>query len=322
MPEHLYRDLVIIGAGPAALTAAIYAARAGYKPTVYTGTTQPGGDLTTTTSVDNFPGFPDGIQGPELVAAMQAQAEKFGAQVIFADVESLDAARQQLTLGTGETVSYDAAILTTGSEHRKLGLGGEEELTGRGVSYCATCDAFFFQGDEVAVVGGGDSAMEEALFLAKYAERVTVLVRGDKLRASQAMVERVTATPNIEIRFSRTPVALYSEDGDLDGIVVRTADGADELIEVTGLFIAIGSDPRTDLVTGQVPLTPHGTVAVRGRSSRVSDAHHTVPGLFAAGDLIDHDYRQAITAAGSGAAAGIDAAKYLDELASAGTSRA
>lgn len=306
--------LVIIGAGPAALTAAIYAARAGYAPVVYTGTEQPGGDLTTTTSVDNFPGFPSGIQGPDLVSAMQEQAERFGARIVFDDVTSLDVARQRLTLASGDEVSYGAVILTTGSQHRTLGLDGEEEFTGRGVSYCATCDAFFFQGDNVAVVGGGDSAMEEALFLAKYAAQVTVLVRGTQLRASKTMVDRVLATSNIEIRYERTPIALYSEDGDLDGVLVRTGDGRDELIEVTGLFIAIGSDPRTDLVAGQVALTEHGTIAVRGRTSRPADAIHIVPGFFAAGDVIDHTYRQAITAAASGAVAGIEASEYLDAL--------
>lgn len=309
-----HQPLVIIGAGPAALTAAIYASRAGHAPVVYAGTTLPGGDLTTTTDVDNFPGFPEGINGTKLVENMQAQAERFGTTVAYTDVTSLDVAGQTLTLSTGDTVTYDAAILATGSEHRKLGLDGEAELTGSGVSYCATCDGVFFTGDEVAVVGGGDSAMEEALFLAKHATWVTILVRGDSLRASKAMVKRVHDTPNIGIRFGRTPVALYEEDGALAGIVSRTADGKDELLEVKGLFIAIGSDPRTDLVEGQVPLAEQGTVTVQGRSSRVVDAHHAVPGLFAAGDVIDPTYRQAITAAASGAVAGIDAAEHLDRI--------
>ena len=310
-----HEPLVIIGAGPAALTAAIYAARAGGHPVVYTGTEQPGGDLTTTTSVDNFPGFPAGIQGPELVTAMQEQAERFGARIVFDDVATLDVAAQRLTLGSGDIVQYDAAILTTGSQHRKLGIPGESDLTGNGVSYCATCDAFFFQGDQVAVIGGGDSAMEEALFLAKYAAHVTVLVRGDSLRASQAMVDRVKATENISFRFGIVPVQFVERDGQLVGIVVESEEHDHrENIDVTGAFVAIGSDPRTDLVTGQVPLTDHGTIAVRGRTSRVSDSGHFVPGLFAAGDVIDHRYRQAITAAGSGAAAGIDAIEYLDAL--------
>lgn len=310
-----HEPLVIIGAGPAALTAAIYASRAGGHPVVYTGTEQPGGDLTTTTSVDNFPGFPAGIQGPALVEAMQVQAERFGARIVFDDVTALDVARQRLTLATGVEVQYDAAILTTGSQHRKLGVPNEDELTGSGVSYCATCDAFFFQGDKVAVIGGGDSAMEEALFLAKYAEHVTILVRGDSLRASQAMVDRVKSTPNISIRFGITPLWFVDEGGQLTGIVVEDrGNDHPETVHVTGAFVAIGSDPRTDLVAGQVPLTEHGTIAVRGRTSRVSDAGYTVPGLFAAGDVIDHRYRQAITAAGSGAAAGIDAIEYLDAL--------
>lgn len=308
-----HEPLVIIGAGPAALTAAIYAARAGGHPVVYTGTEQPGGDLTTTTSVDNFPGFPAGIQGPELIVAMQEQAERFGARIVIDDVAALDVARQQLTLASGAAVSYDAAILTTGSQHRKLGIPGEDELTGNGVSFCATCDAFFFQGDQVAVIGGGDSAMEEALFLAKYAAHVTILVRGDSLRASQAMVDRVKATENISLRFGIVPVQFVERDGQLVGIVVESEEhDHEETVAVSGAFVAIGSDPRTDLVAGQVPLTDHGTIAVRGRTSHVSDSGYHVPGLFAAGDVIDHRYRQAITAAGSGAAAGIDAIEYLD----------
>lgn len=309
------RDLVIIGAGPAALTAAIYAARAGHRPTVYTGTVQPGGDLTTTTTVDNFPGFPSGVDGPELIADMRVQAERFGAIIVFEDVTGIDVPRQQLTLGSGTLVSYDAAILATGSEYRKLGIGREQELTGRGVSYCATCDGVFFRGDDVAVAGGGDTAMEEALFLSAHAATVTILARG-ALRASQAMVERVQRTPNITVRSGATVTALHTQNEQLAGITVRT-DEQDELLHVTGLFIAIGSDPRTDLVAGQVQLTEHGTVAVRGRSAYVSDTRHEVPGLFAAGDIIDPTYRQAITAAGSGAVAGIDAAKYLDERAGA-----
>lgn len=308
--------LVIIGAGPAALTAAIYAARAGRPPVVYTGIEQPGGDLTTTTDVDNFPGFPEGIQGPELVEAMQAQAARFGTQFEYADVTAIDVAGQTLTVSTGDQVSYDAVIFATGSEHRKLGLAGEEELTGRGVSYCATCDGMFFKGERVAVIGGGDSAMEEALFLAKHAEHVTVLVRGDKLRASKAMSDRVNAAPNIELRFGRTAEAFYEQDGMVEGVILRTAEGGQDFVEATGVFIAIGSDPRTQLVAGQVPLTEAGTIAVRGRSSVVSDAGHVVPGFFAAGDVIDPTYRQAIVAAGSGAVAGMDAAAYLGELAS------
>lgn len=306
-----HEPLVIIGAGPAALTAAIYASRAGGHPVVYTGTEQPGGDLTTTTSVDNFPGFPSGVQGPELITAMTEQAERFGARIVFDDVAALDVARQRLTLASGGEVTYDAAILTTGSQYRKLGIPGEDALTGSGVSWCATCDAFFFQGDKVAVIGGGDSAMEEALFVAKYASEVTILVRGDSLRASQAMVDRVNATENISIRFGVSPVEFVERDGQLAGVII---DDQRETIDVTGAFIAIGSDPRTDLITGQVPLTDHGTIAVRGRTSRVADAGHSVPGLFAAGDVIDHRYRQAITAAGSGAAAGIDAMEHLDAL--------
>lgn len=308
-----HQPLVIIGAGPAALTAAIYAARAGSHPIVYTGTEQPGGDLTTTTSVDNFPGFPAGIQGPALVEAMQVQAERFGARIVFDDVTSLNVPGQRLTLASGTDISYDAAILTTGSQHRKLGIPNEDQLTGSGVSYCATCDAFFFQGDDVAVIGGGDSAMEEALFLAKYAANVTILVRGDALRASQAMVDRVQGAPNITIRFGVSPVEFIERDGQLAGVLLDDLGrGHRETLSVSGAFVAIGSDPRTDLVAGQVPLTEHGTISVRGRTSRVSDSGHPVPGLFAAGDVIDHRYRQAITAAGSGAAAGIDAVEYLD----------
>ena len=313
MPSQ-HHDLVIIGAGPAALTAAIYAARAGHAPVVYTGITQPGGDLTTTTVVDNFPGFPEGIDGPELVDRMQKQAERFGAAVQFDEVAAIDVAGQSLTLRAGATVTYDAVILATGSEHRKLGLEREAELTGSGVSYCATCDGIFFQGEDVAVVGGGDSAMEEALFLAKYADTVTLLVRDTVAKASKAMVARVEAAENIEIRYERTATALCEEDGHLAGVVVRTSDGTQERIEVTGLFIAVGVTPRTELVHGQVPFTEHGTVQVKGRSSAVDSPDFITPGFFAAGDVIDPTYRQAITAAGSGAAAGIDAAAYLDAL--------
>jgi len=309
-----HRELVIIGAGPAALTAAIYAARAGHAPVVYTGVEQPGGDLTTTTAVDNFPGFPAGIQGPELIEAMTEQATRFGTTFEYADVTAIDVAGQTLILSTGDEVTYDAVIFATGSEHRKLGLGGEEELTGRGVSYCATCDGMFFKDEQVVVVGGGDSAMEEALFLAKYATTVTVLVRGTTLKASKAMVDRVALVSNIEIRFDRTPMALYEEDGQVEGIVTRGSDGRDELHEATGVFIAIGSNPRTDLVAGQVPLTDAGTVSVLGRSSKADHPYFVTPGFFAAGDVIDPVYRQAIVAAGSGAVAGMDAAAYLDEL--------
>ncbi len=308
--------LVIVGAGPAALTAAIYAARAGHTPVVYTGTEQPGGDLTTTTIVENFPGFPQGIDGPELISSIQEQAERFGADIRFADVESLDVPGQTFTVD-GQSHTYDALILTTGSEHRKLGLPGEDHLTGHGVSYCATCDGMFFKGDDVAVVGAGDSAMEEALHLAHFAERVTVLVRGNKITASKVMAERALAHPKLEFRFGTVAAALHEEDGELAGVVLETAEGGQDYLEVKGLFIAIGSDPRTDLVKGQVPVTEHGTIRVVGRTSAVSDGQHIVPGLFAAGDVIDHQYRQAITAAGSGAVAGMDAARYLDELAAA-----
>lgn len=313
---HITHELVIIGAGPAALTAAIYAARAGHAAVVYAGTTQPGGDLTTTTEVDNFPGFPQGIQGPELVAAMQEQAERFGAEIEYADVTAIDVPGKRLTLSTGDEVTYDAVIYAAGSQHRHLGLAGEAELSGHGVSYCATCDGAFFQGDQVAVVGGGDSAMEEALFLAKYAEHVTILVRGDSLRASQAMADRAATAPNISFEFGAVPVALHQENGELAGVVFDSQHHTyPQLLDVTGLFIAIGSDPRTDIIAGQVAVTEHGTIAVRGRTSRPSDANHVVPGFFAAGDVIDSAYRQAITAAASGAVAGMDAANYLDEFA-------
>jgi thioredoxin reductase (NADPH) len=311
-----HQPLVIIGSGPAALTAAIYAARAGHTPVVYTGTAQPGGDLTTTTSVDNFPGFPEGVQGPDLVAQMQMQAERFGARVEWADVTAINVAGQTLWLDDADNaVTYDAVIFATGSEHRKLGLPSEAALSGRGVSYCATCDAMWFQDQRTAVVGGGDSAMEEALFLAKFATTVTILVRGTALRATQAMQDRVASTPNITIRYEHTPLELKEQDGALSGVVCATPDGHIHTLEVTGLFVAIGSTPRTALVEGQVAVTEDGTIAVRGRSSKVSDAHHIAPGFFAAGDVIDPTYRQAITAAASGAVAGMDAAHYLDELA-------
>ncbi|SDH33205.1 NAD(P)/FAD-dependent oxidoreductase [Microbacterium sp. 77mftsu3.1] len=310
--------LVIIGGGPAALTAAIYAARAGHTPVVYVGTAQPGGDLTTTTEVDNFPGFPEGIQGPELIENMMAQAARFGAVLEFADVTAIDVEGQAITVDGVYEVSYDAVIVTTGSEHRKLGLAQEAELTGSGVSYCATCDGVFFKDENVAVVGGGDSAMEEAIFLAKHAAKVTVLVRGATLRASKAMAARAEQTPNIEILYSVVPIELVAPAGRLEAVRFESAEhDHPEWLDVTGLFVAIGSDPRTDLIRGQVSLTEHGTIATLGRSARVPSDQHRTPGFFAAGDVIDHSYRQAITAAGSGAVAGIEAAEYLDELSEA-----
>lgn len=312
MPSHI--PLLVIGAGPAALTAAIYAGRAGHPAVVYTGTERPGGDLTTTTTVDNFPGFPGGIQGPELIERMQEQAIESGADIRFDDITHLDVAGKTATTRAGETLSFDAVIFATGSQHRTLGLPNEQALTGRGVSYCATCDAPFFAGAYVAVVGGGDTAMEEALALAKYAHTVYVVARGDRLRASKAMQDRVNATSNITLILDSTVVILDEQDGALRSVLIEHTTSTDEVLEVTGLFIAIGSDPRTELVQGQVALSAHGTICTIGRTSTVPGVAYSTAGFFAAGDVIDPIYRQAVIAAGSGAVAGLDAVAYLDEL--------
>jgi thioredoxin reductase (NADPH) len=314
------RQIIIIGSGPAGFTAAIYAARANLKPLLIASSVEAGGELMNTTEVENYPGFPDGIQGPELMAKMQEQAERFGTEVVYDDVTELDLTGDTkiVTLGSGETHEALAVIFATGSAYRKLGLDDEERLSGRGVSWCATCDGFFFKEKTIAVIGGGDSAMEEATFLTRFASKVYVVHRKDTLRASKIMQERAFANPKIEFVWNSEVVGITGTDA-VDGLVLRnTVSGDETSLPLGGIFIAIGNDPRTHLVHNKLDLTPEGTIAVAGRSSKTSQT-----GVFAAGDVIDPTYRQAVTAAASGTVAALDAEHYLaslpeDLLASAG----
>jgi thioredoxin reductase (NADPH) len=305
------REVIIIGSGPAGYTAAIYAARANLKPLVIASSVEAGGELMKTTDVENYPGFPEGIQGPELMIKMQEQAERFGAEIVLDDVVSLDLSGdvKTVTLGNGDVHEALSIIFATGSAYRKLGIPDEERMSGHGVSWCATCDGFFFRKKTIAVVGGGDSAMEEATFLTKFADKVYVIHRGDSLRASKVMQERAEANEKIEFLFNKTVEHIYGDEL-VTGIgIVDTRDRTETTLDVSGLFIAIGADPRTHLVHGQLDLTTFGTIAVDGRSSRTN-----LPGVFAAGDVIDPTYRQAVTAAGSGTVAALDAEHYLAAL--------
>lgn len=305
------RNTIIIGSGPAGYTAAIYAARANLNPLLIASSVEAGGELMQTTEVENFPGFPEGIQGPDLMAAMQAQAEKFGTEIVLDDVTKLELQGdvKRVTLGNGDVHEALSVIFATGSAYRKLGLEDELRLSGHGVSWCATCDGFFFRKKTIAVVGGGDSAMEEATFLTKFADKVYVIHRSDSLRASKTMQDRAFADPKIEFVFNKTVERIYGDDL-VTGLGLRdTVDGSESTLDVSGLFIAIGSDPRTHLVHGQLELTADGTIAVDGRSSRTS-----IPGVFAAGDVLDPTYRQAVTAAGSGTVAALDTEHYLAAL--------
>jgi thioredoxin reductase (NADPH) len=305
------RQVIIIGSGPAGYTAAIYAARANLRPLVIASSVEAGGELMNTTEVENYPGFVDGIQGPDLMLQMQAQAERFGAEIVLDDVVSLDLSGdvKTVTLGNGETHEALSVIFATGSAYRKLGIADEDRLSGHGVSWCATCDGFFFRQKTIAVVGGGDSAMEEATFLTKFADKVYLVHRGDSLRASKVMQERAQADPKIEFLFNKRVEHIYGDEL-VTGIgLIDTKDGTETTLDVSGLFIAIGADPRTHLVHGQLELTEFGTIAVDGRSSRTN-----LPGVFAAGDVIDPTYRQAVTAAGSGTVAALDAEHYLASL--------
>ena len=305
------REVIIVGSGPAGYTAAIYAARANLRPLVIASSVEAGGELMKTTEVENYPGFPEGIQGPELMIKMQEQAERFGAEIVLDDVVSLDLAGdvKSVTLDNGDVHEALTVIFATGSAYRKLGIADEDRLSGYGVSWCATCDGFFFRQKTIAVVGGGDSAMEEATFLTKFADKVYLIHRGSSLRASKVMQERAQADPKIEFIFNHTVEHIYG-DQLVTGIgIVDTTSGAETTLDVSGLFIAIGADPRTHLVHGQLDLTTFGTIAVDGRSSRTN-----LPGVFAAGDVIDPTYRQAVTAAGSGTVAALDAEHYLAAL--------
>lgn len=302
------RNVVIVGSGPAGYTAAIYAARAGLKPVVITSSVEVGGELMNTTDVENFPGFPDGIMGPDLMTKLQEQAERFGAELVYDDVTELHLdgdVKRVVTSYSGEIETL-AVIIATGSAYRRLGLESEDRLAGHGVSWCATCDGAFFKEQHIAVIGGGDSAMEEATFLTRFADRVTVIHRSDNFRASTIMLERARANPKIEWRTFATVEEVLG-DKTVSGLRLRdTRTGDVEELDVTGLFVAIGNDPRTDLVAGQLEIKDDTTIAVDGRSSRTS-----LPGVFACGDVVDPTYRQAITAAGSGCVAAIDAEHYL-----------
>lgn len=309
------RQVIIIGSGPAGYTAAIYAARANLSPLVIASSVEAGGELMNTTEVENFPGFPEAIMGPDLMTKMQEQAERFGAEVVYDDVVSLDITGpvKTVTLGSGKVVESDALIYATGSAPRKIGIEGESRLSGRGVSYCATCDGFFFRERVIAVVGGGDSAMEEATFLTKFASKVYVIHRRGELRASKIMQERAERNEKIEFVWNSAVVDILGDEAVTGVVLESTIDGSRRELALEGVFVAIGNDPRTHLVHDILDLTDAGTVWVDGRSSRTS-----VPGVFAAGDVIDPTYRQAVTAAGSGTVAALDVEHYLAGLGEAG----
>jgi len=302
------RSVIIIGSGPAGYTAAIYAARAELKPLVLEGAVTAGGALMNTTEVENFPGFPEGIMGPALMENLRAQAERFGAELVTDDAVSVDltGAIKVVVDGAGNEYRAHAVILAMGSGYRELGVEGEKRLSGHGVSWCATCDGFFFRNQNIAVVGGGDSALEEATFLTRFAEKVTLVHRRDSLRASKIMQERALANEKIDFAWNSAVEEVVGGDK-LESLTLRdTVTGETRSLPVTGLFVAIGHDPRSELVKGQVHLDEEGYVLVEGRSTRTN-----LEGVFACGDLVDHTYRQAITAAGSGCAAALDAERFL-----------
>ncbi|MFI1303669.1 thioredoxin-disulfide reductase [Streptomyces sioyaensis] len=305
------RNVIIIGSGPAGYTAALYTARASLKPLVFEGAVTAGGALMNTTDVENFPGFRDGIMGPDLMDNMRAQAERFGAELVPDDVIAVDLSDEIKTVtdSAGTVHRAKTVIVSTGSQHRKLGLPREDELSGRGVSWCATCDGFFFKDQDIAVIGGGDTAMEEATFLSRFAKSVTVVHRRDTLRASKAMQERAFADPKIKFVWDSEVAEIHGESK-LSGLTLRNLK-TDETTElpVTGLFIAIGHDPRTELFKGQLKLDDDGYLKVDAPSTRTN-----LTGVFAAGDVVDHTYRQAITAAGTGCSAALDAERFLAAL--------
>jgi len=301
------RELIIIGSGPAGYTAALYAARADLHPLVFEGAIAAGGALMTTTDVENFPGFPDGIMGPELMESLRKQAARFGAELVTDDVTEVDLTGPVKVVHVGDEVFYSrAVILATGSKYRYLGLDNEARLLGHGVSACATCDGFFFRDHDIAVVGGGDSALEEATFLSKFAHSVTIVHRRDALRASKIMQDRAYANDKVNFRWNSEVTDVIGDDK-VAGVTVRdTVTGVTDQLPVTGLFVAIGHDPRSDLFRGQVDLDDAGYVKVEQPSTRTN-----LDGVFACGDLVDHTYRQAITAAGTGCAAALDAERWL-----------
>ncbi|MFD4158240.1 thioredoxin-disulfide reductase [Streptomyces hydrogenans] len=310
--ENDVREVIIIGSGPAGYTAALYTARAQLKPLLFGSSIFVGGSLTTTTEVENFPGFPTGINGPDLMDDMRAQAERFGAEMIDDDIVSVDLTGdiKLLTDSAGTVHRAKAVIIATGSGYRKLGLPKEDELSGRGVSWCATCDGFFFRDRDIVVVGGGDTAMEEATFLTRFARSVTVVHRRSTLRASKTMQNRAFADDKISFAFDSEVAEIKETNGMLSGVVLRDVlTGGTRDLDATGLFIAIGHDPRTELFADQLALDDEGYLKTEAPSTRTS-----LPGVFGAGDVVDHTYRQAITAAGSGCAAALDAERYLAAL--------
>ncbi len=304
------RNVIVIGSGPSGYTAAVYAARAALEPLVFEGSVTAGGALMNTTEVENFPGFRDGIMGPALMDEMRAQAERFGAEMIADDIVEVDLTGEIKVVKTAtDTYTARSIILATGSGYRKLGIPREDELSGRGVSWCATCDGFFFREKAIAVVGGGDSAIEEATFLTRFGSRVYLIHRREELRASKIMQERAFADPKLEMVWNSEVAALNGADR-LESITLRdTTNGDERQLDVTGLFIAIGHDPRSELLAGQVDLDDDGYVLVDHPTTATN-----IAGVFAAGDLVDHQYRQAITAAGTGCAAALDAERYVAAL--------
>ncbi|MFH8608576.1 thioredoxin-disulfide reductase [Streptomyces sp. NPDC018029] len=308
------RNVIIIGSGPAGYTAALYTARASLKPLVFEGAVTAGGALMNTTEVENFPGFQDGVMGPELMDNMRAQAERFGAELVPDDIVAVDLTGEIKTVtDTAGTVHHaKTVIVTTGSQHRKLGLPNEDALSGRGVSWCATCDGFFFKDQDIAVIGGGDTAMEEATFLSRFGKSVTIVHRRDTLRASKAMQERAFADPKIKFIWD-SEIAEIKGEQKLSGLTLRNLKtGETSELPVTGLFIAIGHDPRTELFKGQLELDDEGYLKVDAPSTRTN-----LTGVFGAGDVVDHTYRQAITAAGTGCSAALDAERFLAALSDA-----
>jgi len=301
-------DVVIVGSGPAGYTAAIYAARAQLKPIIYEGSVTAGGALMNTTEVENFPGFATGVMGPELMESMRKQVERFDAKIITDDIVSMKLTGdvKELTDGSGNTVKAKSVILAMGSAYKEIGLPNEKRLSGRGVSWCATCDGFFFREQMIAVVGGGDSAMEEANFLTKFASKVVLIHRRDQFRASKIMIDRASANPKIEFLFNHEVIDVLGEDKVVGLKLKNTQTGEESVKDFTGLFVAIGHLPRSELVKGQVELNSDGYVQVEGRSTKTK-----IAGVFACGDLVDFTYRQAITAAGSGCQAALDAERYL-----------
>jgi thioredoxin reductase (NADPH) len=301
-------DVVIVGSGPAGYTAGVYAARAQLAPVLYEGSVTAGGALMNTTEVENFPGFEHGIMGPDLMDQMRKQASRFGAQLVTDDITEmkLDGDVKTLVDGSGNSIKARAVILAMGSAYKEIGLTNEKRLSGRGVSWCATCDGFFFRDQVIAVVGGGDSAMEEANFLTKFASKVVLIHRRDSLRASKIMAERAKANPKIEFLFNTEVIDVLGEDKVTALKLRNTVDGNESTRDFTGLFVAIGHLPRSELVVGQVTTNSEGYVEVEGRSTRTN-----LSGVFACGDLVDHTYRQAITAAGSGCQAALDAERFL-----------